>query len=130
MLPAQIRSVAELHAMELVNIDGHRADVFVKWPDGRIIRPMMIAIQDVYSRKFLAWRIAENEDMVTARLVFADLFQTWGIPKRLLADNGRAFVSQWLSGGAKTRLRFTVRDVHPAGLLVPMGFSRPRATHY
>src|SRR3546814_9691136 len=26
MLPAQIRSVAELHAMELVNIDGHRAD--------------------------------------------------------------------------------------------------------
>src|SRR3546814_13741673 len=85
MLPAQIRSVAELHAMELVNIDGHRADVFVKWPDGRIIHPMMIAIQDVYSRTFLAWRIAENEDMVTARLVFADLFPNWGIPKGLLS---------------------------------------------
>lgn len=121
MLPAQIRSVADLHAMELVNIDGHKCDVFVKWPDGRVIRPTMIAIQDVYSRKFLSWRIAESEDMVTARLVFADLFQKWGIPKGLLADNGRAFASKWLTGGSKTRFRFKVRDEDPTGVLVALG---------
>lgn len=121
LLPAQIRSVRELHAMELVNIDGHRCDVFVRWPDGRIIRPTMIAIQDVYSRKFLSWRIAETEDMVTARLVFADLFAKWGIPKALLADNGRAFASKWLTGGAKTRFRFKVRDEDPTGLLTALG---------
>src|SRR3546814_16811814 len=50
MLPAQERTVAELHALELVNIDGHKVDVFVKWPDGRIVRPIIIGIQDVYSR--------------------------------------------------------------------------------
>ena len=121
MLPAQIRSVADLHAMELVNIDGHKCDVFVKWPDGRIIRPTMVAIQDVYSRKFLSWRIAESEDMVTARLVFADLFRDWGIPKGLLSDNGRAFASKWLTGGAKTRFRFKVRDEDPTGILVALG---------
>lgn len=121
MLPAQIRSVADLHAMELVNIDGHRCDVFVRWHDGRIIRPTMIAIQDVYSRKFLSWRIAESEDMVTARLVFADLFRDWGIPKGLLADNGRAFASKWLTGGAKTRFRFKMRDEDPTGVLVALG---------
>ncbi|WP_432769775.1 MAG: hypothetical protein HEQ22_03245 [Sphingopyxis sp.] len=121
MLPAQIRSVADLHAMELVNIDGHKCDVFVKWPDGRIIRPTMVAIQDVYSRKFLSWRIAESEDMVTARLVFADLFRDWGIPKGLLSDNGRAFASKWLTGGAKTRFRFKVRDEDPTGVLVALG---------
>lgn len=121
MLPAQIRSVADMQAMELVNIDGHRCDVFVRWPDGRIIRPTMIAIQDVYSRKFLSWRFAESEDMVTARLVFADLFAKWGIPKGLLTDNGRAFASKWLTGGAKTRFRFKIRDEDPTGLLVALG---------
>jgi putative transposase len=123
MLPPQIRSVADLHAMELVNIDGHRCDVFVRWPDGRIVRPTMIAIQDVMSRKFLAWRHAETEDMVTARLTFADLFQTWGIPKGLLADNGRAFASKWLTGGAKTRFRFKIRDEDPVGLLTGLGIN-------
>lgn len=123
MLPPQIRSVADLHALELVNIDGHKADVFVRWPDGRIGRPTIIAIQDVYSRKFLAWRVAETEDMVTARLVFADLFRKWGIPKGLLADNGRAFASKWLTGGAKTRFRFKIRDEDPVGVLVNLGIA-------
>ena len=122
-LPSQIRSVADMHALELVNIDGHRCDVFVRWPDGRIGRPTMIAIQDVYSRKFLAWRMAETEDMVTARLVFADLFAKWGIPKGLLADNGRAFASKWLTGGAKTRFRFKIRDEDPTGLLTALGIA-------
>ncbi len=123
MLPPQIRSVAELHAMELVNIDGHKADVFVRWPDGRIGRPTIVAIQDVYSRKFLSWRIAESEDMVTARLVFADLFAKWGIPKGLLSDNGRAFASKWLTGGAKTRFRFKIRDEDPTGVLTALGIT-------
>lgn len=125
-MPAQTRSVADLHALELVNIDGHTCDVFVNWGDDAkgnpiIARPTLIAIQDVYSRKFLAWRIARSEDMVTARLVFADLFQKWGIPKGLLADNGRAFASKWLTGGAKTRFRFKVRDEDPVGLLTALG---------
>ncbi len=120
-LPAQSRSVADLHAMELVNIDGHKCDVFVRWPDGRIGRPTMVAIQDVYSRKFLSWRVAESEDMVTARLAFADLFRTYGIPKGLLADNGRAFASKWLTGGSKTRFRFKIRDEDPVGVLTALG---------
>lgn len=123
MLPPQQRTVAELHALELVNIDGHRCDVFVKTPDGRKIRPTLIAIQDVYSRKFLAWRYAETEDMVTARLVFADLFANWGIPKGVLTDNGRAFASKWLTGGAKTRFRFKIRDEDPTGLLTSLGIT-------
>ena len=123
MLPAQIRSVADLHAMQIVNIDGHLCDVFVRWPDGTIARPTMIAIQDVYSRKFLSWRIAPSEDMVTARLVFADLFAKYGIPAGVLSDNGRAFASKWLTGGAKTRFRFKVRDEDPVGVLTALGIT-------
>ena len=102
-MPAQVRSVAALHAMEIVNIDGHRWDVFVRWPNGKIARPMMIAIQDVMSRKVLAWRVDESENAVATRLCFADLFKNYGIPKACLLDNGRAFASKWITGGAKTR---------------------------
>jgi putative transposase len=129
-MPAQVRSVADLHAMELVNIDGHRWDVFVMMPDGKIIRPMMVAIQDVYSRKLLAWRLDETENSVTTRLVFADLFKTWGIPKGCLLDNGRAFASKWITGGAKTRFRFKIKPDDPTGLLPALGVNPHWATPY
>lgn len=120
-LPHQSRSVADLHALECVNIDGHRWDVFVKWPDGHIARPMMVAIQDVYSRKILAWRIGETESAVLTRLAFADLFKAYGIPKTCLLDNGRAFASKWITGGTANRFRFKIREEEPTGILTALG---------
>jgi putative transposase len=120
-LPHQSRSVADLHALECVNIDGHRWDVFVKWPDGHIARPMMVAIQDVYSRKILAWRIGETESAVLTRLAFADLFKSYGIPKTCLLDNGRAFASKWITGGTANRFRFKIREEEPTGILTALG---------
>lgn len=123
MLPPQKRSVDHLHAMELVNIDGHKFDVFVRFPDGKVRRPIMVALQDIYSRKFLAWRIGETENAVNTRLVFADLFRDWGIPKGCVLDNGRAFASKWITGGAKTRFRFKISDLEPTGLLTSLGIA-------
>lgn len=122
-IPSQRRSVAQLHAMEVVNIDGHKFDVFVKMPDGRVIRPIMVAIQDIFSRKFLAWRIGAEESAVQTRLAFADLFREFGIPKACLLDNGRAFASKWITGGAKSRFRFKVREEDPTGLLTGLGIA-------
>jgi putative transposase len=129
-LPPQQRSVAELHALELVNIDGHKFDVFTRFPDGRIARPMMVAIQDVYSRKILAWRIGETESAVLTRLAFADLFNNFGIPAGCLLDNGRAFASKWITGGAKTRFRFKIREEEPTGILTALGVRIHWATPY
>ena len=56
------RSVADLFALALVCGDGHRFDVFTKWAGlEKPVRPMLLALQDVYSRKILAWRIGLNE---------------------------------------------------------------------
>lgn len=120
-IPSQRRTVAHLHAMEHVNIDGHRFDVFVKLDDGRVIRPTMVAIQDIYSRKLLAWRMAESESAVLTRLAFADLFRNFGIPKACTLDNGRAFASKWITGGSKSRFRFKIREEEPTGLLTGLG---------
>jgi putative transposase len=120
-IPAQRRSVADLRALECVNIDGHKFDVFVKLPDGRVIRPIMVTIQDIYSRKLLAWRLGGEESAIQTRLTFADLFRNFGIPAACVLDNGRAFASKWISGGAKTRFRFKVRPEDPTGLLTSLG---------
>lgn len=129
-LPSQERSVLELHALEAVNIDGHKFDVFCRWPDGRIGRALMVTIQDIYSRKILAWRIDESESALSTRLVFADLFTKWGIPKHCLLDNGRAFASKTITGGAKNRFRFKVKDEEPTGVLTALGIQIHWATPY
>lgn len=119
-MPPQTRTVAEFQALELVNIDGHRWDVFVRMPDGRVMRPTMVAIQDIYSRKILAYRLGETESAVLTRLAFADLFKNFGIPGGCLLDNGRAFASKWITGGSKSRFRFKIRDEEPTGILTAL----------
>jgi putative transposase len=122
-MPAQKRSVAGLHALEMVNIDGHKFDVFVKGSDGKPFRPLMVAIQDIYSRKILSWRIGGSESAVQTRLTFADLFKNFGIPKACVLDNGRAFASKWITGGAKSRFRFKIREEEPTGILTALGIN-------
>ena len=121
--PAQRRTVEPMHALEHVNIDGHKFDVFVTTTEGKVIRPMMVAIQDVYSRKLLAWRLGESESAVLTRLAFADLFANYGIPKGCTLDNGRAFASKWITGGAATRFRFKIKADEPTGLLTSLGIN-------
>lgn len=130
MLPPQERTVLGLHALEAVNIDGHKWDVFVRWPDGRIGRPMMVAIQDIYSRKLLSWRIDESENALATRLVFADLFRDWGIPRACLMDNGRAFAAKSITGGAKSRFRFKISEWEPTGVLTGLDIAIHWATPY
>lgn len=120
-IPAQRRSVEELSALEWVNIDGHKFDVFVKTTDGRVIRPIMVAIQDIFSRKIVAWRLGGEESAIQTRLTFADLFRNFGIPANCVLDNGRAFASKWITGGAKSRFRFKIRAEEPTGLLTGLG---------
>jgi putative transposase len=130
VVPAQQRDVSSLAALQLVNIDGHKWDVFVRWPDGHIARPIMIAVADIMSRKFLGWRIGQTESAVQTRLVFGDVFQKWGIPTGCLLDNGRAFASKWITGGAPTRFRFKIRPEDPTGLLTSLGIQNHWATPY
>jgi putative transposase len=67
---------------------------------------------------------------VLTRLAFADLFSKWGIPAGCLLDNGRAFASKWITGGAKTRFRFKIREEEPTGILTALGVRIHWATPY
>lgn len=119
--PAQIRDRSGMHALEAVNADCHKIDVFVEWDDGTVDRPQIIAFQDLYSNKILSWRIDHNPNKVMVMSAFGEMIEAFGIPRRCLFDNGREFANKWLTGGAKTRFRFTVREDDPLGVLPLLG---------
>lgn len=122
MFPPMIRDRSEFHALQAVNADGHRWDVFVQFPDRpKPQRPLMLAIQDLYSGKILAWRIAENEGADTVRLAFGTLFRSHGVPDLVWLDNGRGFASKWITGGSPSRFRFKVKPEDPVGVLTAAG---------
>lgn len=121
MYPSQERDRTMFHALEAVNADGHKWDVFVRWPDGTVGRPVMVAIQDLYSNKLLAWRVDRTENSDAVRLAFGDVFRRFGIPDLAWLDNGRGFASKWITGGTPNRYRFKVKPEEPSGLLTSLG---------
>ncbi len=121
LYPAQRRSRTHLHAMQAVNMDGHRLDVFARLTDGRVTRVHLLAIQDLYSGKIVAHRLADSENKESVRLAIGDMVERYGIPERITLDNSRAFASKWISGGAPNRFRFKIRDEDPRGLLTTLG---------
>ncbi|MCF6432934.1 transposase domain-containing protein [Leisingera sp. MMG026] len=126
--PAQTRDRSYLHALEWVNSDCHKIDVFVKWPNGTINRPQIVAFQDLYSNKILSWRVDHDPNKVMVMAAFGEMVDTWGIPKHCLFDNGHEFANKWMTAGAPTRFRFKVREDDPIGVLPQLGIKMHWAT--
>ena len=122
LLPAQQRSVAHLVAMQYANTDGHKLDLHVQMPGrDKPTRVYLMAIQDLYSRKILSWALSEAETWEAVRTIIGRMVEEHGIPKRLYMDNGKAFASKKISGGAKRRHRFKITEDEVAGLLKTLG---------
>jgi len=138
LYPAQTRDRLSLTAMEAVNADYHRFDVFVRWPaqpgsnagEGDIVRPQLVAFQDIYSGRILSWRIDRTPNKVGVSLALGDMIERFGIPERVVLDNGREFANKFLTGGVPTRYRFKVKDDDIPGILTTLGVQVHWATPY
>lgn len=130
LFPAQERDRTALHALEAVNADGHKFDVFVRWLNGAIVRPILIGFQDIFSGKILSYRIDIAETWDAVRLAFSDMVETYGVPDHVLLDNGRAFASKKLTGGTPNRFRFKVKPEEPEGVITALGCKIHWATPY
>jgi hypothetical protein len=120
--PPQIRDRSTLTAMEAVNADCHKIDVFVQWPGiEKPVRPQIAAFQDLFSNKFLSYRVDLDPNKVAVMAAWGELVETFGIPRHCLFDNGMEFANKWMTGGTKTRFRFTVREDDALGVLPQMG---------
>lgn len=130
MFPHQRRDRSGFSAMQAVNADGHKFDVFVRWEDGTIGRPILIGIQDLATGMVVGHRLSRTENWSGVRLAFADAIQRYGIPEDCYLDNGRAFASKELTGGMPNRFRFKVREEEPAGILTQLGIRVHWTTPY
>ena len=131
LFPAQRRTRSHLHAMQLVNMDGHKLDVFVRVPwSTKPVRMYLIGIQDLFSGKILSWRLTDAETWEVFRLVIGDMVELYGIPDEIYLDNGRAFASKWITGQIRNRYRFKVREEDPRGLLTTLGVEVHWTTPY
>lgn len=131
LFPAQERDRTSFHALEAVNADGNRADVFVAWPGEKTpMRPVLLAIQDLYSNQIVGWRIGRTESAHLVQLAFGDVFRDFGIPDYAWLDNGRGFASKWITGQQPTRNRFKIKPADPAGVLTQLGVQVHWATPY
>jgi hypothetical protein len=128
--PAQERDHSYYHALEAVNADGHKFDVFVRHPDGEINRPVLLAWQDIFSGKILSYRLDKTENTDSVRLSFGDMIEIYGIPEHAFLDNGRGFASKWMTGGATTRYRFKIKEDEPDGLFKMVGVNLHWCTPY
>lgn len=138
MYPAQTRDRLSLSAMEAVNADYHRLDVFVRWPaepgsnsgEGEIVRPQLVVFQDLYSGRILSWRIDRTPNKVGVSLALGDMVERFGIPEHVVLDNGREFANKFLTGGVPTRYRFKVKEDDIPGILTTLGTEVHWATPY
>lgn len=135
LFPAQVRDKTCLQALQAVNADFHKFDVFVRWPSvggepGLVARPQMVAFQDIYSGRILSWRIDQTPNSTAVMLCAGDMIEAWGIPEHVLLDNGREFAAKAITGGAATRFRFKVKEDDIPGLFTALGCTIHWATPY
>lgn len=129
MFPPQIRDRSTMTAMEMVTADCHKIDVFVWWPGiDKPVRVQLIAFQDVYSGKILAWSIDLNPNKVATMQTFMKVLRDYGIPGHCLFDNGMEFANKDMTGGAKHRFRFKISEEEPVGILGMLGIGMTFAT--
>jgi transposase InsO family protein len=121
LYPHLTRDRSAFAACEAWVADGHTFDVFVRWPDGEIARPCMVAVSDLYSNKILGWRFGFSESADGVKLAFGDAMAAYGLPSQIWLDNGRAFASKQVTGGQRSRYRFRVRAEEPMGMLTMLG---------
>jgi len=121
LYPPQVRTIAELEAMQWINGDGYQHNVFVKWFNGEVLRPKTWFWQDVYSRKIIGYRCDVSENTDSIRLSLMDVCSKYGIPREITIDNTRAAANKWLTGGVPNRYRFKVKEDDPLGIIPMMG---------
>ena len=123
LYPAQRRDRSGFHALEAVNYDGHKIDVFVEWPNLKNgpSRAFLLAFQDLYSGMVVGWRIDTCENAYGFRLAFGDVIETYGIPDHVWSDNTMAAAAKENTGGSRHRHRFKIKEDDPIGLFALIG---------
>lgn len=96
-LPYMERCTDDLNSNTCWVSDHHLADVFVKTPRGKIVRPWITAFQDAKSRKIVSLlvRNASPDSTAIKQALRIGICEN-GIPEEIYTDNGKDYLSSEL----------------------------------
>ena len=117
LYPHQIRTVDGLEALQIINGDGHKFKLLVRFPTGRIGRPVGWFWQDVRTRYVPSYELGETESADLLRTSLFRLITRWGKPSRVVVDNTLAAAAKWLTGGQRGRKRWKSTKEELQGIL-------------
>ena len=93
------RTYGDLHSNDIWVCDNHTFDVFVN--DGEHKKPIRVyltAFLDVRSRKMVGWYVTLNPCSDATLIALRRAIERYGIPKVILSDNGREFLTFDIGG--------------------------------
>lgn len=93
------RTYEDLHSNDIWVCDNHTFDVFVN--DGEHEKPIRVyltAFLDIRSRKMMGWYVTLNPCSDATLFAMRRGIERYGIPKRILSDNGREFLTFDIGG--------------------------------
>lgn len=111
LTPPQRRDRTVFHVMEALNYDGHKIDVFTRWPDGvKTERAFLLAFQDLRSGKIVGWRLDRAETAEGFRLTYGDVAEQFGLSEIIFSDNTMAAAAKENTGGSRFRHRYLAKE--------------------
>lgn len=113
MLPYIHRTYEDLNSNDIWVCDNHTFDVFVN--DGEHEKPIRVyltAFQDVRSRKFMGWYVTLNPSSTATLIALRRGIEAYGIPRRILSDNGREFLTFDIGGRGFRKSRKLSKEEH------------------
>jgi Bacteriophage Mu transposase len=99
------RSVDGMRAMEQVELDGREFKVKVTFDDGTVGCPWIIVYADRASSKIVGWAISNSENEDAAAEATHHMCDAYGIPLRVVTDNGAAFNGRRMASGLNPLIR-------------------------
>ena len=91
--------------------DHRRWDVHIRWPDGKVRRPWVSMVTDVFSGGIVGWRICERPSAATVCHALREAILMFGPPANFLRDNGKEFLATRLGGKPERLLRPRAGDL-------------------
>lgn len=89
----------DLQSNDIWVCDNHTFDIFVD--DGESVKPVRVYLTgflDVRSRKMVGWFVTNTPSSQATLYALRRGIEHYGIPKRILADNGREFLTHDIGG--------------------------------
>lgn len=120
--PPVRRDYTDVAVNEIWCSDGHRLDLFCRWPDGTVERLFMIFWCDTRSRLVLGVKVYSNPTAQGVLSAFGMAMQRTGYaPNEAKIDNGMEYAAKSVTGGQANRYRNKVVPFEPIGLLTHVG---------